>query len=37
MTPRDLELTFLARGDIADLLDASVETFGPIARSRYEA
>jgi toxin ParE1/3/4 len=34
---RDLELTFLAQGDIAELLDASVETFGPIARSRYEA
>jgi toxin ParE1/3/4 len=29
-------LTFLARDDIADLLDASVESFGPIARGRYE-
>ncbi|WP_202948091.1 type II toxin-antitoxin system RelE/ParE family toxin [Caulobacter sp. AP07] len=34
--PRDLELTLLARDDIADLLDASVETFGPIARGRHE-
>ena len=35
--PRDLELTLLAQDDIADLLDASAETFGPIARGRYEA
>lgn len=34
--PRDLELTVLARGDIANLLDASVDAFGPIARRRYE-
>lgn len=35
-TPRDLELTLLAQDDIADLLDASVKIFGPIARRRYE-